>query len=373
LKLKRLAEEEVVKSQQRGYFDEHLATLYSTAYGQPYLYEDKYLLYADSTTRDVSLTLFRLDEESGSNEERLACIKELTAHLRPHKLTITSPSKLPSRINDFVCRKEYNDKDYQIDLKQFDESLLGRSYKNLRYHVNHAKRCGYVLEVGKTLTSSHINIIAHFLEKSRNYESWDLALYLGLSEYVSKFASPRLFNVFSNGILIGFDVIDALSDVKDKVLDRISIIEVLDRNRSIWVRVMEDLSRRVPDYLWLSLLKEEQSPAQAVVDTTADSTVAVAPTGPEIKRVTLEGYSHYLNSLASFLIRLMGSPYFDNMELQYVKRTELKEYKTFSFQLVGDLRYLSEFESPDADSAVHELSLTHKGEDSAVNLAVGRE
>ncbi len=213
LKLKRLAEEEVVKSQQRGYFDEHLATLYSTAYGQPYLYEDKYLLYADSTTRDVSLTLFRLDEERGSDEERVACIRELTAHFKPHKLTITSPSKLPSRINDFVCRKEYNDKDYQIDLEQFDENLLGRSYKNLRYHVNHAKRCGYVLEEGKTLTSSHINIIAHFLEKSRNYESWDMALYLGLSEYVSKFASPRLFNVFSNGILIGFDVIDALSDV----------------------------------------------------------------------------------------------------------------------------------------------------------------
>jgi hypothetical protein len=67
--------------------------------------------------------------------------------------------------------------------------------------------------LGKALTPAHINIIARFLEKSRNYESWDYQLYLGLGGYISKFASPRLFNVFSNGLLIGFDVVDALGDV----------------------------------------------------------------------------------------------------------------------------------------------------------------
>jgi hypothetical protein len=67
--------------------------------------------------------------------------------------------------------------------------------------------------VSKALTSAHINIIAHFLEKSKNYETWDYQLYLGLSDYVSQFASPRLSNVFSDASLLGFDVIDALSDV----------------------------------------------------------------------------------------------------------------------------------------------------------------
>jgi Tfp pilus assembly protein PilN len=170
------------------------------------------------------------------------------------------------------------------------------------------------------------------------------------------------------------DLVDALSEVKDKVLQRMSVIEVLDRNRSIWVRVMEDLSRRIPDYVWLSLLREEAPPAPAVQDTVSDSTVIETPDiGPEVKRVTMEGNSHSLNSLASFLIQLMGSPYFKNMDLKYVKRAQVKDYKTFSFQLVGDLHYLPEFESIDADTAVHELSLTQNDEDSLTNLAVGRQ
>jgi len=213
VKLKRLSDKGLVESQKRGYFDEHLATFYSLAYGEPYLYEDKYLLYSDSASRSVSITLFALDKECGSVEERITCFKELTSYFKPDKVTITSPSRLPSCVDDFACLKEYKDNDYQINLGQFDENLEGGSYKSLRYHVNHAKRCGYSLSVGKALTPAHINIIAHFLEKSRNYESWDYQLYLGLSEYISKFASPRFFNVFSNSLLIGFDVVDALGDV----------------------------------------------------------------------------------------------------------------------------------------------------------------
>jgi Tfp pilus assembly protein PilN len=170
------------------------------------------------------------------------------------------------------------------------------------------------------------------------------------------------------------ELVDALSEVKDKVLQRMSVIEVLDRNRSVWVRVMEDLSRRTPDYVWLSLLREETPPAPAVQDTISDSTASeTTDIEPKVKRVTMEGNSHSLNSLASFMIQLMGSPYFKNMDLQYVKRAQLKNYKIFSFQLVGDLHYLPEFESMDADTAVHELSLTKNDEDSQTNLAVGRK
>jgi len=212
LKLQRLSKEDVSKAQQRGHFDEHLVTLYSIAYGEPYLYEGKYLLYHDSASKTISLTLFELDGERGSDMERTSCFKELIAYFKPEKVIITSPSKLPSYIGDYGCEKVYEDKDYQIALGQFDEKLVGGSYKSLRYRVNHAKRRGYSITLGKVLTPAHINIIAHYLTKSKNYELWDYHLYLGLSEYVSKFASPRLFNVFLDGLLIGFDVVDVLSD-----------------------------------------------------------------------------------------------------------------------------------------------------------------
>jgi Tfp pilus assembly protein PilN len=156
------------------------------------------------------------------------------------------------------------------------------------------------------------------------------------------------------------ELVDALTELKDKILQRMSAIEALDRNRAVWVRVLEDLSRRVPDYLWLSLLSEGASQNEATSDTATDSTVSFTQPQSPIKRVTIEGYSYSLNSLASFLIQLIRSQYFENMELQYVKRAEFKEYKSFSFQLVGDLYYLPEVETPVADTAIHELALKNE-------------
>jgi Tfp pilus assembly protein PilN len=156
------------------------------------------------------------------------------------------------------------------------------------------------------------------------------------------------------------ELVDALTELKDKILQRMSAIEALDRNRAVWVRVLEDLSRRVPDYLWLSLLSEGASQNEAASDTATDSTVSFTQPQSPIKRVTIEGYSYSLNSLASFLIQLIRSQYFENMELQYVKRAEFKEYKSFSFQLVGDLYYLPEVETPVADTAIHELALKNE-------------
>jgi Tfp pilus assembly protein PilN len=149
------------------------------------------------------------------------------------------------------------------------------------------------------------------------------------------------------------ELVDALIDVKDKLLQRMSAIESLDRNRTVWVRIMEDLSRRVPDYLWLSLLSEE--PRVATADTSADSTTSASPRSI-VNKVTVEGYSYSLNSLASFLIQLMGSRYFKNMDLEYVKRAEIKKHKTFSFQLTGDLYYAPELESPQTDTAATDLA-----------------
>lgn len=152
------------------------------------------------------------------------------------------------------------------------------------------------------------------------------------------------------------ELVDALVDVKDKLLQRMSAIESLDKNRTVWVRMLEDLSKRVPDYMWLSLLREEPTPLTAVTDSTADSTkVSVLVENPT-KRLTIEGYSYSLNSLASFLIQLMGSQYFKNMELEYVRRAETKDRKTFAFQLVGDLYYAQELQSPQTDTAAYNLT-----------------
>ncbi len=169
------------------------------------------------------------------------------------------------------------------------------------------------------------------------------------------------------------ELVDALTELKDKVLQRISAIEALDRNRAIWVRVLEDLSRRVPDYLWLSLLREEGSKNKATPDTGTDNIIQSARLESLVKRITMEGYSYSLNNLASFLIQLKRSPFFKNMELQYIKRAEIREYKAFSFQLVGDLHYVPGFENPDADTTALKLALGNEKKELKMSFAIQGE
>ena len=61
-------------------------------------------------------------------------------------------------------------------------------------------------------------------------------------------------------------VVDALSDVKNKIQRRISGVEKLDRHRSAWVRILEDISRNTPEFVWLEGFKELPLPAPKPVE-----------------------------------------------------------------------------------------------------------
>jgi Tfp pilus assembly protein PilN len=147
------------------------------------------------------------------------------------------------------------------------------------------------------------------------------------------------------------ELVDALSDLKDKLLQRMSAIENLDKNRATWVYVLEDLSGRVPEHLWLSLLKEEEQPAsESQAGTGVDTTTKKTSLFPPTKKVTLEGYTYSINSLALFLIELMKSDYFKNMDLRFIKKSEMEKQKIFSFGLSGDLVYAPAPKVESADS-----------------------
>ncbi|MFQ6032338.1 MAG: PilN domain-containing protein, partial [Candidatus Zixiibacteriota bacterium] len=128
------------------------------------------------------------------------------------------------------------------------------------------------------------------------------------------------------------ELVDALSDLKDKILQRMSAIETLDRNRATWVYILEDLSQRVPDYLWLSVFREQETVSESQAGEATASTRMASPL-PSTKKVNIEGHTYSINSLALFLIQLTRSDYFKNMELEFIKKSELKEQKTFSFGL----------------------------------------
>lgn len=193
--------------QRRGYFDEHLVTLYSTAYGEPYIHKDTYLVYYDALSKNLSITLFGLN----GDEDKLECVQTSLNTFKPRTLWITSPEELPVEIGEYRCERTFFDKDYQINLHEFDENLQGPPYKTLRYRVNNAKKRGYTIAIGREMTPAHSHLIALHMTKEI-YNIWDYELYLGAEEYVRKFSSPRLFNAFLGDLLIGFDIVDVLSN-----------------------------------------------------------------------------------------------------------------------------------------------------------------
>jgi len=209
LKVKKLSRKDVLCCQRRGYFDEHLIALYASAYGEPYLYEDTYLIYHDQLSGTLWLTLFEL---ANKREDRIGCLRASIDRFKPQTVIVTSPDKLQMDVNGYHCETVYFDRDYQINLSKFDDSLRGGAYKDLRYRVNNAKKRGYTSNLSKTVTPAHARLMALHLTK-RSYAPWDYQLYLKIDKYVKKYSSPRLFNAFLNGRLVGFDVVDALKDV----------------------------------------------------------------------------------------------------------------------------------------------------------------
>ncbi len=152
-------------------------------------------------------------------------------------------------------------------------------------------------------------------------------------------------------------LVDALTDVKQKVANRMTAVERLDRNRSAYVRVLEDIAKNVPEFVWLGAYKEKPvktaaAPAksnskQPAAKTPADS--ASAPIGsstlPPVRPVEIEGYAFTLNALAAFMINMMKSDYFD--EVQLVSTNEKKFQDTeraYNFVLSCNVHFLSDEE-----------------------------
>lgn len=137
-------------------------------------------------------------------------------------------------------------------------------------------------------------------------------------------------------------LVDALGEIKKKILDRMSAIESLDKNRSTWIEIMEDLSLRVPENVWLSSFKET-SPPPSSSKPPQDDTLKQKPSfSPPNSKVTIEGYAFSINNLATFLTRLLKSNYFRNPELAFVKAVEVEKQKVFIFQLNSELLYSSQ-------------------------------
>ncbi len=142
-------------------------------------------------------------------------------------------------------------------------------------------------------------------------------------------------------------LVDALTDVKGKITSRMAAVERLDSHRSTWVRILEDVAGNVPEFVWLGRFTEEAledsvaQPSQGggKPDTVQQPTVAAGPTE---RSAEIEGYAFTLNALASLMIKMMRSDYFDEVELVSSDEVKFQDHKAYNFVLMCNLHYLSD-------------------------------
>ena len=148
-------------------------------------------------------------------------------------------------------------------------------------------------------------------------------------------------------------LVDALTDVKEKIHRRISAVEKLDRHRSAWVRILEDVSQNVPEFVWLDQLREvppeKPKPQKGRKDPKGDEEKPqevqdLAAELPSERAVEIRGFAFTLNALAATMIKMMRSDYFDKVELIDSRDTLYAGEKAYQFHMAANVHYLSDEE-----------------------------
>ncbi|MEW6049551.1 MAG: PilN domain-containing protein [Candidatus Zixiibacteriota bacterium] len=149
-------------------------------------------------------------------------------------------------------------------------------------------------------------------------------------------------------------VVDALTDVKTKINRRMEAVERLDRHRTVWVRILEDVAADVPDFVWLAGFKEKRSEPPKSAEKKAgqdkgaaspQQAAAVPDSMPAFRPVEIEGYAYTLNALAAFMISMMRSDFFDGVELVKSEETKFQsqnDERAYNFVVAANVHYLSD-------------------------------
>jgi len=135
-------------------------------------------------------------------------------------------------------------------------------------------------------------------------------------------------------------MVDGLVDIKGKITARIEAVKMLDRNRTAWVSILEDFSARMPEFLWMTALRETQPMGAATARAPGDTAAAAAHQGPiQTVPAEMEGYAYSLSGLANLIINMRKSGHFENVDLMHAREVELESHKAYSFAISCTLNY----------------------------------
>ena len=137
---------------------------------------------------------------------------------------------------------------------------------------------------------------------------------------------------------------------RDSVLTQLNVIKSIDNNRFVWPHLMEEVSKSLPPYTWLTVM------AQTSVSTSAAAAPADAPAPkakghaapPPVPRDTVRfrivGNTVDIQALTRFMRLLEQSPFIENVQLARSTLVIVEGKEVTEFQLEA------QYEQPDSSA-----------------------
>jgi len=110
------------------------------------------------------------------------------------------------------------------------------------------------------------------------------------------------------------DRVKRLTAKREELERRLDVIKQLDHDRFLSVRIMDDLSRHMPRYLWI------------------DNVTQLGP-----GQVTISGVTFSNLIVADFMMRLERSALFSRVDLSQTEKGDIEEREVIRFSLTSDL------------------------------------
>jgi hypothetical protein len=195
--------------QRKGYIYEHLLCLYSSVSETTVLYNADFPIFINGFG-EADAILYGFGHQEG---DRYECVRKLS-RLPINKINVVSPIPLVKFPRMDV---RYIDWDYQINLNDFDLDLRGSKCKRIRYSMKKAERIGYETKISREFTPKHVYIMSRHLSRHK-FEAWDYEELLSLERFFREHDHGLLMEVYKDGRLLGFDVIDFFEDSRIMVV-----------------------------------------------------------------------------------------------------------------------------------------------------------
>jgi Tfp pilus assembly protein PilN len=135
--------------------------------------------------------------------------------------------------------------------------------------------------------------------------------------------------------------------IRDSLLAQIKTIRTVDGDRYVWPHVLDEVSRALPAYTWLTLVTMDQAAPEAVAaapapkagakpakaDSTADSAAVQAPLGFRVEGRTVD-----IQAYTRFLRQLEASPWIQNVTPVSAQTVVEKERPVTAFVIRAEFR-----------------------------------